>query len=529
MIVQFIHLILLCYGCSEFAGYCSNMPHTAAAIWLFITLLILYVWLPACSEKLSETGKIPGFFKIYNIFCFIIVGWICVFFIFVNPISAFKETLLSDFSVTLNIVLAMFLYLLLLKPFMLTIYDIMQPLLSEEESKEDFYRARLTVPIIFFPPVLFWIILEDLGLSKGMELMGEIRTLVLAPFFLFGLYILSPRLFNWAWKTENANDELSQRISEISEKAQTKIAGVKIWNTFNEPLPNAAVAGLLSKFRFVYITDFLLDVFTNNQIEAVVGHELGHLRLGHVLSYLLFSINAILLAIIFKSLLIIYFPYFYINSTTTYILEIVVFIPFFALVFTALARHCERQADLFSSAITCKESFISSMNILKLLIGTKPKWFPKWLLTHPEIEDRIENVNNTSELKITKLIRDSKVLRYLLVVFAVILIFVSVYPVTIVLNWSNLYNAAQAGNCRLVSDLCNSLPEWLNEHPFVLEQRSIAAMNCGNYGIAAVVSFKAYFGIDLVSVLQIPHHSGSPEVAFDFKVMQLVLKFLNFN
>ena len=54
-------------------------------------------------------------------------------------------------------------------------------------------------------------------------------------------------------------------------------------------------------------------------------------------------------------------------------------------------------------------------------------------------------------------------------------------------------------------------------------------MNCGNYGIAAVVSFKAYFGVDIVSVLQIPHHSGSPEVAFDFKVMQLVLKFLNFS
>ncbi|MBQ2591672.1 MAG: hypothetical protein II567_00145, partial [Candidatus Riflebacteria bacterium] len=65
MIVQFIHLILLCYGCSEFAGYCSNMPHTAAALWLFITLLILYVWLPACSEKINEIGKIPGFFKIY--------------------------------------------------------------------------------------------------------------------------------------------------------------------------------------------------------------------------------------------------------------------------------------------------------------------------------------------------------------------------------------------------------------------------------------------------------------------------------
>ena len=140
MIVQFIHLILLCYGCGEFAGYCSNMPHTAAAVWLFISLLILYVWLPAYREKIYETGKIPGFFRVYNIFCLIIVLWISAFFVFVNPISAFNGTMLADYSTTLNILLAMFLYLLLLKPFMLTIYDTMQPLLSEEETKEDFYN-----------------------------------------------------------------------------------------------------------------------------------------------------------------------------------------------------------------------------------------------------------------------------------------------------------------------------------------------------------------------------------------------------
>ena len=147
MIVQFIHLILLCYGCGEFAGYYSNMPHTAAALWLFFTLLILCVWLPAYREKIYETGKIPGFFKLYNAFCFIIVAWISVFFVFVNPISAFTGTLLADYSTTFNIVLAMFMYLILLKPFMLTIYDIMQPLLSEEETKEDFSKIMMERPL----------------------------------------------------------------------------------------------------------------------------------------------------------------------------------------------------------------------------------------------------------------------------------------------------------------------------------------------------------------------------------------------
>lgn len=528
MIVQFIHLILLCYGCTEFAGYYSKMPHTSAALWVFLSFLILFWGLPFLKERVIKSGKIPRFFKTYNIFCFVIVIWISLFFCFVNPVSAFSDTKLADFS-TLNIGLGMILYLLFLKPFMVTLYEMMRPVLAEEQTCDDFLRARLTVPIIFFPPVLLWLIIEDMGLNKGMELMSEIKTLVFAPLFLFGLYVLSPRLFNWAWKTENASKELVERLLALSERSNTKIAGVKVWNTFKEPLPNAAVAGLLSKFRFVYVTDFLLDVFSEDQIEAVVGHELGHLRLGHVVSYLFFSINAILVAILTKSLLVIYFPYFYINNTLTYILEIVVFIPCFAILFTAMARYCECQADLFSVTLTNKESFVSSMNILKLMTGSKPKWFPKWLLTHPEAEDRIENVKDNSQIKINSLIKSSKVLRYSLLVMAVALIIISVYPVSIVFNWANLYNAAQAGNCGLVTKLCNSLPEWLAEHPFVLEQKGVAAMKCGNYGIAAVIAFKANFGVDLASVLKIPHHSGSPEVAFDFKVMQLILKFLNFS
>ncbi|MBR4328647.1 MAG: hypothetical protein IKP71_02245 [Candidatus Riflebacteria bacterium] len=68
MIVQFIHLILLCYGCGEFAGYYSNMPHTAAALWLFFTLLILCVWLPAYREKYMKLVKYPVFLNYIMLF-----------------------------------------------------------------------------------------------------------------------------------------------------------------------------------------------------------------------------------------------------------------------------------------------------------------------------------------------------------------------------------------------------------------------------------------------------------------------------
>ena len=496
MIIQFIHLILLCYGCSEFAGYYAKMPYTAIALWLTITFLILNFWLPSYTEKLTQKNIIPSFLKTYNLFTFFIVIWISLLFIFVNPLSVLKNSIFAK-SEALTILLAMFLYLLLLKPFMNSLYEMLKPILAEEETQEDFLRARQTVPIIFFPPVIIWLILEDLGLSEGMGLMSEIKTLTISPIFLFGLYLLSPRLFNWAWKTENADSELVHRLKELSEKAETKIAGVKIWNTFNEPLPNAAVAGLISKFRFIYITDYLLKSFTNDQTEAVVGHELGHLRLGHVLSYLLFSINAIIIAILIKSTLIIYFPFFYVHDTLSYVLEIAIFIPIFAVCFTALARNCEKQADIFSSIITNKESFISSMNIIKLMLGTRPKWFPKWLLTHPEADERIENIRKTEISHINVLIKTSKVLKYSLIGLLLVLIIALINPLSIVCDFSNIYNASQTGNYKLVENLCDSLPQILKNHPFVLEQKTIAALYSGNYALAILESFKTYTGIEL--------------------------------
>ena len=110
---------------------------------------------------------------------------------------------LAKFS-SLNIFLSMIIYLLLLKPFMFSLYEMLQSILPDEETKEDFLRARQTVAIIFFPPILMWLLLEDMGLSEGMELMSEIKTLTIAPLFLFTLYILSPKLFNWAWRIKEA-------------------------------------------------------------------------------------------------------------------------------------------------------------------------------------------------------------------------------------------------------------------------------------------------------------------------------------
>ena len=471
MLTQFIHLILLCYGATDGAGSLYGYPITGCIVWLLLSVLIVARLLPAYTNTRLAKKVVPPFFKTYNIFCFIIVTWIFLFFAVVNPVSYLPDFFSKTFPETTALLLAASLYMIFLKFFMASLYELLKPVLDERQEESDFLRARQTVAIIFFPPVICWTVFEDMGISQGMELISEIKTMAIAPIFLWMLYMLSPRLFNWAWKAEKPKSaELTERLMELAKKSETPMAGVKIWNTFREPIPNAAVAGLLSRFRYIYVTDYLLEEFSSSEAEAVIGHELGHLRLGHVATYLIYSIAMIILAIIAKSCLVIYFPFFYVHSELAYILEFIVFLPVFGITFTAMTRYSEKQADAFSCAITSNDDFISAMARLNSLVMKPPKWLPKWLMTHPEITERIKNAKNNEDFKISSLIMRAKVLRYSLLVVAVVLILVATTPAGIVMQWSNLYKAAQAGNCGLVMNLYNSLPEWLKDHPFVIEQ-----------------------------------------------------------
>jgi STE24 endopeptidase len=55
----------------------------------------------------------------------------------------------------------------------------------------------------------------------------------------------------------------------------------RVWHT-DRQLVNAAIAGLLPSQRYVFLTDALLGHLDDEQVEAVVLHELGHVRRRHL-------------------------------------------------------------------------------------------------------------------------------------------------------------------------------------------------------------------------------------------------------
>src|SRR4029079_2938405 len=58
---------------------------------------------------------------------------------------------------------------------------------------------------------------------------------------------------------------------------------------------SAAVMGLFAPVRYILLSDGLLEIMDDQKIEAVFGHEAGHVKHRHIEFYLLFAIFSMLL------------------------------------------------------------------------------------------------------------------------------------------------------------------------------------------------------------------------------------------
>ena len=197
------------------------------------------------------------------------------------------------------------------------------------------------------------------------------------------------------------NDELKRRLIVLSERAGTRVRGVYKWHLSEKSKKaNAALTGLGATRRII-LADTLLDNYSDDEIEAVLAHELGH----HVHRHILKSI--------FVQAGITLFGFWLANEVLHYAVErrnmfetVSDFanLPLLILVSTVLSfllmpalnaysRFNERQADRYCfESIDSVGPFVSSMNKLaeqNLAEKTPARWV-EWLLhSHPAITRRV--------------------------------------------------------------------------------------------------------------------------------------------
>jgi STE24 endopeptidase len=136
---------------------------------------------------------------------------------------------------------------------------------------------------VMLVPILLLIAAQD---AVALWMPGALRsgwsTLVYAvPVAL--MVVFFPTLLRRLWKTRPlAAGELRERLTALSTRAGLPVREILIWET-RGVVVNAAVSGWIPGHRYVFLTDALIDRLTSQQIEAVFGHELGHIRRRHLL------------------------------------------------------------------------------------------------------------------------------------------------------------------------------------------------------------------------------------------------------
>jgi len=128
---------------------------------------------------------------------------------------------------------------------------------------------------------------------------------ILVVAFNIGQWLLSPYLIGALYHTRpmaaNENPQLHQAVEEISKKSGINPPKLMLAQV---PIPNAFAYGSPIAGNRVAVTDGLLKTLNSGEIEAVLGHELGHLKHRDVQAMMLVSLMPALFMYIGYSLML---------------------------------------------------------------------------------------------------------------------------------------------------------------------------------------------------------------------------------
>ncbi len=225
-------------------------------------------------------------------------------------------------------------------------------------------RQKLALVLI---PLSLLLVLKEVQRHLGDSPAGRGGLLNVAVCVAVGGVIFGmPWLFRLALGLRSMPDSpLKGRLLAAARRLRFRFSDVLLWHT-RGAMANAMVIGVLPWPRYVVLTDRLVEEFGDDEVEAVFGHEVGHVKHRHMLVYLGFlgmSVVVLLLGGERLEPLLRQVPvvggWYEPSSQPPH--EFLRLLPaagiglgYVFAVFGFLSRRCERQADVFGCrAVSC--------------------------------------------------------------------------------------------------------------------------------------------------------------------------------
>ena len=203
--------------------------------------------------------------------------------------------------------------------------------------------------------------------------------------FLFFILIFFPPLVRRLWGCKKLPPgELKNRLDTFC-AAHNFSADYYLWPLFEGRMLTAGVMGIVPGLRYILLTPALIETMSEAELEAVMAHEIGHVKMYHLLLYVLliggFSLLASMLAepsiylflsldVVNKLVIISGIPVEDTLAIVSGALLLLSMLIYFRFIFGYFIRNFERQADLFSMlAIGNSQPLISAFEKIAMLSG----------------------------------------------------------------------------------------------------------------------------------------------------------------
>lgn len=221
-----------------------------------------------------------------------------------------------------------------------------------------YFAANLRLQLLFtIVPVLLILLTKDVAALALKPAMGHVplalqSAVESAVMFAAaaGVFLVAPEVLRRVLDTTPLPDSpLRRRLEAMCQRHGLRYRDVLLWHTQGN-MGNAAVMGVLPRVRYVLLSDLLLETMTEEQVEAVFAHELGHIVHRHMVWYVVFVMILMLTVTGPGSALEAILPE-WAEGDLGAVLMTGIGCGLFLLVFGYVSRRFERQADVFAARV----------------------------------------------------------------------------------------------------------------------------------------------------------------------------------
>ncbi len=211
--------------------------------------------------------------------------------------------------------------------------------------------------------------------------------------FLIFVIVFFPPLVRRLWGCKRLPDGYLKEYLDTFCLQQKFSANFFLWPLFEGRVLTAGVMGIVPGLRYILLTPALIETMSRSEIEAIMAHEIGHVKKYHLLLYLFLIAGFSLIAgMVTEPLLYLLFSldsvaHLIVTSGVTVetaltvtggVLLLVFMLVYFRYIFGYFIRNFERQADLFSlAAIGNCQAMVSAFEKIAVLSGNirdQPNW-----------------------------------------------------------------------------------------------------------------------------------------------------------